>query len=387
MSMTLTEILDLTGKLDDTPGEDTPRARFRRHLAREMSEPGRIRDYVEECLRNTGDQYNRALQDLVNQMGTLMEFEVTPGRYQGTRNEIGFDGLWRSPSGFCIVAETKTTEVYAIKTTTLVGYIDELIAAGKITHWDEALGLYVVGRPDPELNQLANAIVGQKRNHQLRIISANSLLSLLELMQTYDVRHDDILTLLRPSGVTIDPVVDLLNRIVAGQPAEGLASNTGVHEAPAVRPTILPPETTPNFWLTPVASDSTRKAEETILDLVGREHIYAFGERTPGRTKLKPGDWICFYASGTGVIAHARVKTAPERMSHPKIRQPAKFTHLVKLEKVKLYPDTPIILNLELRSQLAAFQHRDQHKSWAWFVQGTHQVDQGDFAKLTGGHT
>ncbi len=179
MSMTLTEILDLTGKLDDTPGEDTPRARFRRHLAREMSEPGRIRDYVEECLRNTGDQYNRALQDLVNQMGTLMEFEVTPGRYQGTRNEIGFDGLWRSPSGFCIVAETKTTEVYAIKTTTLVGYIDELIAAGKITHWDEALGLYVVGRPDPELNQLANAIVGQKRNHQLRIISANSLLSLV----------------------------------------------------------------------------------------------------------------------------------------------------------------------------------------------------------------
>ncbi len=60
MSMTLTEILDLTGKLDDTPGEDTARARFCRHLAREMSEPGRIRDFVEECLRNAGDQYNRA---------------------------------------------------------------------------------------------------------------------------------------------------------------------------------------------------------------------------------------------------------------------------------------------------------------------------------------
>ena len=282
MSMTLTEILDLTGKLDDTPGDDTPRARFRRHLAREMSEPGRIRDYVEECLRNTGDQYNRALQDLVNQIGSLMEFEVTPGRYQGTRNEIGFDGLWRSPSGFCIVAETKTTEIYAIKTTTLVGYIDELIAAGKITHWDEAMGLYVVGRPDPELNQLANAIVAQKRTHQLRIISANSLLSLLELMQTYDVRHDDILTLLRPSGVTIDSVVDLPNRIVAGQPAEGLPSGTLITEASAVAPTTLPPETTPHFWLTPVASDSTGKAEEIILDLVGREHIYAFGATVSG---------------------------------------------------------------------------------------------------------
>ena len=38
MSMTLAEILDLTGILDVTPGEDTPRARFRRHLARAMSE-------------------------------------------------------------------------------------------------------------------------------------------------------------------------------------------------------------------------------------------------------------------------------------------------------------------------------------------------------------
>ncbi len=246
------------------------------------------------------------------------------------------------------------------------------------------MGLYVVGRPDPELNQLANVIVAQKRNHQLRIISANSLLSLLELMQTYDVRHDDILALLRPTGVTIDPVVDLLNRIVAGQPAEALPSSPVIAEAPTEAPTSLPAESAPNYWLTPVASDSTGKAEEIILDLVGKEHIYAFGERTPGRSKLKPGDWICFYASGTGVIAHARVKTAPERTSHPKIRQPAKYTHLFKLEKVKLYPEKPIILNLELRAQLAAFRHRDQHKSWAWFVQGTHQVVKEDFAKLTG---
>ena len=34
----MTEIPDLTGKLDDTSGEDTPRARFRHHLAIEMSE-------------------------------------------------------------------------------------------------------------------------------------------------------------------------------------------------------------------------------------------------------------------------------------------------------------------------------------------------------------
>ncbi len=32
MSIALKQILDLVGKLDDTPGEETPRERFRRFL-------------------------------------------------------------------------------------------------------------------------------------------------------------------------------------------------------------------------------------------------------------------------------------------------------------------------------------------------------------------
>lgn len=53
-------------------------------------------------------------------------------------------------------------------------------------------------------------------------------------------------------------------------------------------------------------------AEETIEDLVGRKGIYALGDRTPGRKVMGLDDWICFYASGTGVVAHVRVKSAPE---------------------------------------------------------------------------
>jgi hypothetical protein len=44
--MTLTEILELTGRLDDANGDDTARERFRRHLRKDMGEPGRVRDYV-----------------------------------------------------------------------------------------------------------------------------------------------------------------------------------------------------------------------------------------------------------------------------------------------------------------------------------------------------
>ena len=128
MSITLKQILDLVGKLDDSPGDDTPRERFRRFLKENVKEVGQVRDYVEECIRTSGNQYNRALQDLVNYIGHFLGFEVTFGRYQGVPGQIGFDGHWKSPTGFHIVVEVKTTEVYAIKTSTLINYVNELIS-------------------------------------------------------------------------------------------------------------------------------------------------------------------------------------------------------------------------------------------------------------------
>ena len=140
MSFTLKQILDLVGKLDDSPGDDTPRERFRRFLKENVKEVGQVRDYVEECIRTSGNQYNRALQDLVNYIGHFLGFEVTFGRYQGVPGQIGFDGHRKSPTGFHIVVEVKTTEVYAIKTSTLINYVNELISEKRFPigtmHWD-----------------------------------------------------------------------------------------------------------------------------------------------------------------------------------------------------------------------------------------------------------
>lgn len=152
---------------------------------------------------------------MVNYIGSFLEFEVTFGRYQGVQGQIGFDGHWKSPTGFHIVTEIKTTDAYAIKTATLTGYVDGLISEKKIPSRDNTLGLYVVGRPDAELKQLENAISAERRTHQLRVISVASLLSLAEMMAEYDVTHKDMLDVLRPSGPRIDPVVDLMARLVA----------------------------------------------------------------------------------------------------------------------------------------------------------------------------
>jgi len=376
MNMTLDEVFDLIGRLDDSPGEDTPRERFRRYLKDKVKEVGQARDYVEECLRTSGDQYNRALQDLVNHLGHLLRFEVAFGRYQGVRGQPGFDGHWTSPTGFHIVVEVKTTEVYAVKTATLVGYVDELISEGMIADWDTALGLYVIGRPDPEIRQLENAILAQKRTHQLRIISAESLLSLAEMMNEYDIDHEDILAVMRPSGPTIDSVVDLMARLVAQGKAEELPEEEARVPEVSIEGEVA-------YWLTPVKSHEEETAEECISILVGEERIYAFGERNPGRKHIKPGDRICFYATGKGVVADARVVSRPERNPHPKVYHPEKYPWVFRLDNATFYIDEPIVIDAEVRTRLDAFQDRDPNRPWAWFVQVTRKISEHDFSILT----
>lgn len=369
----LDQILNLVGPLDDSPGADTPRERFRNFLKKNVHDIGQIRDYIEVCLRNKGNQYNRALQDLVNHLGMLLEFQVIFGRYHGVPGKVGFDGHWESSSGFHIVVEVKTTETYAVKTATLVGYINDLISEKSIPSWENTLGLYVIGRPDPEIRQLENAILAEKRTHQLRIISVESLVSLAEMMNEYDVNYDDILAVLRPSGPKVDPIVDLMARIVA-QPSP--------EEALEVEEPSPEVEVQVNYWLSPVRSDEVMSAEEVIRTLVVQEKIYAFGERTPGRKLLNPGDWICFYATGKGAIAHAKVLSRPEKKPNPKVRDSEKYPWTFEVGEATLYLDDPKIIDSEIRSQLDAFRGRDPNKPWGWFVQANRKVSAHDFKIL-----
>ncbi len=375
MGITLQQILDLVGKLDDSSGEDAARERFRRFMRENIQEVGQVRDHIEEALRTSGDQYNRALQDLVNHLGSFLEFDVAFGRYHGVQGKIGFDGYWRSPTGYHLVVEVKTSEIYPINTSFLTGYIDALISEREIPNWDSALGLYVIGRPDPEVRQLEKAIIAERRTNQLRTISVEHLLSLAEMMNEYDVSHQDVLEILLPPGPSVDPIIDLMARLVAQSQAE---------EVPIrYEPEAPLDEGEPAYWLTPVKSDEQGTAEEVIHELVLQEQIYAFGERTPGRKHIKPGDWICFYASGRGVMAHARVVSRPEKTPHPAVRHSEQYPWVFHLENPILYLEDPVVIDVALRERLEAFQGRDPSRPWAWFVQATNKVSQYDFEILT----
>ena len=379
----LSQVLELVGPLDDSPGEQTARERFRNHLQKYVTDVGQLRDQVDECLRTSGDQYNRALQDLVNHLGRFLGFEVTFGRYRGVQGEVGFDGLWKSPTGFRVVVEVKTTEAYAVKTSALVGYVDGLISEKLVPSWDSALGLYVIGRPDPDLRQLQNAIVAERRTDQLRTISVDSLLSLAEVMSDYEVGHEDILAVLSPSGPDIDPIVDLMKRLVAGQPmpdypGETVSATETMKEVPAEAAA----EAEVAYWLTPVRGDAEQTAEECIQSLVGDKGVYAFGHRTPGRRHIKPGDWICFYATGKGVVAHARVTSRPVNRPHSAVHDSERYPWVFQVSDATLYLTEPVVIDAALRGKLDAFRDRDPGKAWAWFVQATRSVSAHDFELL-----
>jgi hypothetical protein len=367
--LSISTILGLVGDLKDN---DPVQKRFRDYLEKEVAEIGLLRDFINECLSKTGDQYNFAFQDLVVYLGKFLGFKYEYGRYRGTTDAPGHDGVWFARDGFGVVIEVKKTEVYAIRIETLIGYVERLITDGIISSWDSAVGLYVVGKLEPELKQLENAITATKRTNQLRVVSADALLSLAEIANEFDVSHDDVVSVLKPAKPVIDSTIDLLTRVI--QPPD-VPPPPGGGEEPAGDDV--------QHWITPVKSTDEETAEECIKRLVGDERIYAFGDRTPGRASIKVNDKICFYASTNGVVGHAVVASLPEKKHHSKVKDPEKYPWVFKLKDVKLYIDDPTVIDASFRAELEAFKDKDVVGRWAWFVQGTHRVTAGDFGKLT----
>jgi len=138
-----------------------------------------------------------------------------------------------------------------------------------------------------------------------------------------------------------------------------------------------PPKTTGlNYWLIPF------KDPGALQRLIVEENIWAFGENTPGRKSVKPGDWACFYLSKRGVVAHGQVSSNPTYLKHPKVRDPEKYPWVFKLINTVFYPESPTRLDVSLRRRLDSFKDRDPSKRWGWFVQSNRKITEHDFNNL-----
>jgi hypothetical protein len=400
MGFTLDRILALVGRLDDSLGEENARTRFRAFLKSTVTESGQLRDFVEDCRRHPDEQHGRALQDLVNLIGEFLGFEVTAGRYQGTSQHVGHDGLWKSPKGLHVVVEVKSSETYPVPLDVLRSYMTRLTEEGVIPDIGQALGLYVIASPDPGNAQISSRILAGRFKDEMRVVSVESLLSLAEMVQRYDVDHDDILLVLRPGGATVDPLVELLKRIVgsagtdlpAGGPVQPAplapplaAADATPTRAPTSESSERPAEEPPGYFVIPASDTETESAAECIRRLVGKHGIWAFGRNAPGRKRIRAGDQVCFYAAGVGIVGHGTAAADAAEERHAAVGDPGSYPWVLRLAGVKLYVEDPVVLDADLRAQLDAFRDvRPEARSiWSWFVQASHRMSEHDFRLCT----
>lgn len=178
-SMTMKQIVNIAG--DETLESREAVLEMRAFFG--MIDLPTLNRLLQECYskdkRHKFDSRGFAFQDLVNEMGKRLGYEVENGPYCGKKNDIGFDGLWRLADGSCIIMESKATGDYAFAPETVIGYREELIAEQKITRKKCSI-LVVYGRDDK--GTLRNAVKRSDDASNIRLISSNALFQMVKII-------------------------------------------------------------------------------------------------------------------------------------------------------------------------------------------------------------
>jgi hypothetical protein len=173
-----------------------------------------LKKYSIECLSDEIDTKVKGLvlQDLVNEIGSRIGFNVVSGRYRGSTNieKIGYDGLWETSSQISLIVEIKTSSTYNINLNTVGNYKKQLIQQEKCIEEKSSI-LLIVGRFDTEAWE--SQIRGSIRCWDTRIISVEGLIRLLEIKESIDEPEvfEKISNILTPQEYTkVDGIIDIV---------------------------------------------------------------------------------------------------------------------------------------------------------------------------------
>src|SRR5581483_4449322 len=144
MIVGLDELLALTGRLDDAPGFDTPRERFRRFLLEHVFNVKLARTLIESCQQAVGEQRHRALQDLVVLLGRFLQFETTFGAYESASDFPAVHGEWRSHGALDVLIEVRTDQTTDATLESLAKALSASMDEGR--PGTKRIGLYVLSR-------------------------------------------------------------------------------------------------------------------------------------------------------------------------------------------------------------------------------------------------
>jgi hypothetical protein len=321
MSITLDDLLRLVGRLDDAPGFDTPRERFRRFLMERVTDVPTASALIDDCQRSVGEQRHRALQDLVVMVGRLLQFEITFGTYERAADAVKVDGQWRSPGRLDVVLEIRTEQT----TSATLDGLARATAEAPGAALEPRIGLCVVARQYAARARLSRAL-DVTRLPDIRVITVGSLLALAAQVEADRVVHTEVVKLLQ-SGVALDFVVDLLDRPAANsQPGESTAEHEQL--APAA-------QHEPAYWIATIAGNEAAP-EQLLASVIAERRVLAICPWGKLRGEGSPGDWVGFFVPGQGLVGHAQLSSLVDD-STKVVRHGQRFTCVYRLERVTLY--------------------------------------------------
>lgn len=211
---------------------------FRQYLGRIPLDE--IKRHAEECIGPGFSDSGKALQDIVNEIGRRLGFDVENGLYQGVRGQINHDGLWNLPDNRKIVAEVKTTDIYTPDVDKIAKYREDLIKELKLDGKNVSV-LWIVGREDN--SGLEVHIRGSRHAWDMRVIGVDALIKIAEVKDRVDeITFNKIYPVLIPREFTrLDSIAELMLSVATDFSDEG-----------DVAPEDLEEDTAPKITKTPV---------------------------------------------------------------------------------------------------------------------------------------
>jgi hypothetical protein len=307
MSLSLDALLSLVGHLDDTPGFDTARERFRRFLVERVTDLPTARALIEDCQRSVGEQHHRALHDLIVAVGRLIGFEVTFGPYDGSADDSELCARWRSP-GLLDAALEIRTEQNASATLERLARATAATSEAADRGQERSIGLCILARQFAPRGKLDRQLAAHAGGPALRVLSARSILALAAHVCAGDISHADGVELLR-SNHALDFMIDLLNRSADNEPA---------------------------CWVATVTGDEMATPEQLLESVILHRRVLA-----TFHTEGSPGDWVCFFVADRGIVGHAQLESVIAN-GPSVVRDADRFSRVYRLAQVALYAQ-PIV--------------------------------------------
>ena len=338
MNVTVSQVLAMVGRLDDSPGFDTPRERFRRFLVQRISDPQAARLVIQQCQQMSGEQNHRALQDAVVLTGRFLGFHTAFRQYQHDPGAAPISGEWESRRRLRVLLSLCTDQTAAIELEAFAQIVRNGLPAHLHAHTPR-VGLCIVS-PLFAAKARIEEMLRARRHTELRTVSLPGILRMTEMAAAGRLTHEDVLQVLNPD-LNLDPLIERFDRWAT--PARPEPEHAAVDAVPRIdvgtRPDAGPRPAAAadsNYWVAAIQLDTSTPPGQFVESVIAKRRILPINPASHVQRAVESGDSISVYIAGVGFVAHAKVAGVITEGS-PLVRHSERFTQVVTLSDVAVY--------------------------------------------------